>query len=314
MKPTPHKADVDVLVLGAGPAGLSAGLWAVRLGLTTQVVEARDRAGGQAERIRLPLWDFLGGPAEHGTAFVNRMRAQVAEAGVPLRLDTPIVGVDAAVRTLVSAGGERITGRTLVIATGTRPRLPEVLAGIPETLRSFSITPVFGRVTARTIAIVGGGDGAVENAIMAAERCKTVHLLHRRDAFRARPHLLARLRDATNVRIHRGVTVSAAVPDDHDGVALKLSDDTTHRVDFVIVKTGYVPATGMLGGTPVRDVHGRLIVDRAQRTSVAGVFAAGDVCEGLAPSISSAVGQGAVAARAAYAFLRGDTEFDATAE
>lgn len=296
----------DVLVIGAGMAGCSAMLWARRLGLSARWLEAGDDVGGQLLRTFSPIPDFAGRSAPDGATFVGPIRAQLREAGLAPELG---VHVDAVVPSAGGgpagvrlAGGARATARSVLVATGVAPRSLGLDGEDRLTGVSRSASRDRHRAAGSNVVVCGGGDGAVENAILLAEVGCTVTLVHRGPRLRARRDLIDRLDDATTVLLD---SVPAALIADGDRLTGVLADTPSGRSElragWVFVKVGFAPVTDLLGGEVELDGSGFVVTDVRQRTSAPGVLAAGDVCSPTLPSLAVAAGQAAIAVRTAAA-------------
>ena len=291
--------SLDAVVVGAGMAGCAAALWCHRLGLTFDWLEAAPDLGGQLARINGPIPDYPGLPAADGRTFREALRAQLQALGLAPRLGMAVVRADLGARTLGLSGGERLAARGLVLATGARPRR----LGVPgeEALRgrgvSDSATRDLALLAGRAVAVVGGGDAALENALILAEAGSTVTLVHRGTAFRARPDFEAAVRAHPRIALRLGASV-AAVAGDTRVTGLRLAGGETLRVEAVVVKVGVAPASEAFARQLALDERGYILVDGDQLTSVPGVYAAGDVCNPRHASLAAAAGQGMVAVKA----------------
>lgn len=291
-------SDADVVVLGAGAAGLGAAMWCASLGLKTVALEARAQCGGQLARIVHPITNLPGFPTVSAAALRDTLHAQARDAGVVLRADTTGV-LDAEALGVTLEGGERLTPRAVILATGVRRRALEVPGE-----KAFRERGVYDNVGLRapqfaglSVLVVGGGDDAFEHAVLLGAHAQRVMLAHRSDRFTARPAMQAKARALENVEV-RAFTRVTAIEGDKTVRAARLDTpdgEAWLAVDAVFVCIGVAPQTGdwRVALTP----GGYVRVDRLQRTSRAGVWAAGDVCSPEAPTLSTAFGQGAVAAK-----------------
>ncbi len=308
--------DADAVVIGAGPAGLSAALWCRRLGLRVLVLEQADEPGGQVLDILHPVGDYLGAPAPDGRALAAAFARQVREAGVEVRTGTRVTAVTPAGDAVrVEAGAALLMARRVIVASGARPRR----LGVPGEAEMIARGEVWRgsrdreRFAGLPVAVVGGGDRAVQNALFLAEAGADVTLIHRSRRFRARRTFLEpalahpRIRFLTGAVVRRilgharveAVEVGPAAPGGSAGAGGQVPTGTVLPVAAVFVYIGMEPNTELLGGRAELDGEGGLRVDRAGRASLPGVYAAGDVCTPAAfRSIPAAVGQGMVAAKA----------------
>jgi len=301
--------DWDILVVGAGPAGLSAALYGARAGLWTAVLE-RAMPGGQAATVDR-LENYPGFPdGVSGAELGERMRRQATRFGAVM-----LTG-DAAGGTLDLAGNPKTVAghraRTVILATGAHPRS----LGIPgeAELRgrgvSYCATCDGHFFRGQPVAVVGGGDSAVTEAAFLARLASRVTVVHRRDRFRAAATLVDRLREHPNVdlkvprvpvRIEGSESVEGLVVQDPAG-----GGEETLAVRGVFIYVGLDPETGFLQGKVELDAWGYIVTDELLRTSVPGVFAAGDVRAKHLRQVVTAAADGALAAMAAEQYLAGE--------
>lgn len=292
----------DVVVVGAGIAGLSTAVWARRLGLTCVVLEAAQAEGGQLKRISQPIIDYPGLEPTGGAELAAQLRRQAEAAGAVLRTGSPVTTVDAAAHTCLTADGRSFAGRAMVLATGLQARrlgVPgEDLPGALGLERRPSQEPEWFR--GRRVAVVGGGDRAVENALMLAPIAARVWLIHRREALRARLSFREALEQAHGVTLLLSTTVSGVAASEQ-GLTLHLHGPAAPErldVNALCAYIGNRPHSDLLRGQAELDEDGYVVVDRNGMTSAPGVYVVGDVCTPPAyQSLSTAAGQAMVAAK-----------------
>ena len=303
----------DVIIIGAGPGGLAAALWCDELGLDTLLLEAASEPGGQLLRVYNPIANYLGVRASDGRALRDLFAAQTADAGFDLWTDVEIERVDLAARRVVLRSGEQLQAICLIIATGVRRRRLGVPGEAEFAGRGVLESGARDRdeFAGEDVCVVGGGDAAAENALLLAEVCPTVTLVHRGKKLRARAEIVERLQgthcvtvftESELVRVMGGERVEAV--EIRRRGALK---PFQMAVGGVLVRVGYEPNTELFRGQVELDDGGYLRVTHEGETSVDNVFAAGDVASPLAPTISGAVGAGATAAKIIAARLRDAT-------
>lgn len=302
----------DVVVLGAGPAGLSTALWCASLGLSVTVIERAARAGGQLHQIAHALDNVPGLPLVEGVALADTLVAQVARAGVTVHFD-PDATLDAmALRVLAPGLGGALAPRAVVAATGVRRRALDVPG--EAALRGRGVAYNMGRDLARfegkRVLVVGGGDDAFEHAQCLSEHAASVTLVHRSDRFTARPSLSQPVRGSGRVAVRPFTVVRSLAGDARlESAVLRGPDgDEIVRLDDVFVCIGPTPNSEGLGAAT--DRAGYLRVDRHFATTRPGLYAIGDVCCPEAPTVSTAFGHGAAVARVLCARLGGTTTPD----
>jgi thioredoxin reductase (NADPH) len=293
----------DVIIIGAGPAGLSAALWCDELGLDTLVVERAAEVGGQLLRVHNPVENYLGARASNGRELRDLFAAQVEDKDFDLWTEAEIESVDVRAKRVRLLSGEELQSIALVLATGVRRRR----LGVPGEAE-FAGRGVLEsgrlereRVAGEDVLVVGGGDAAAENALLLAEVCATVTLIHRGKRLSARPEFAERLKgehrvtvftETTLERIHGGERVESVE-------ILRAGALKPMRVAVrgVLVRAGVEPNTELFRGQLETDARGYVVVGALQETSAEMVFAVGDVSNPLAPTVSGAAGAGATAAK-----------------
>ena len=298
----------ELVIVGAGPAGISAALWARSHEMPPLVLEAEPGPGGQLLHVYFEPHDLAGIPAGDGTAIATRYQKQLAESGVVVRYGAAVEKLAVTPRIeLTLAGGEILAPRALLIATGARRRRLEVPGERELENRgvSFSATRDRDRLSGRAVAVVGGGDAACENALMLAASGSDVTLIARaalrtRPAFRERITAEPRLRVLVHTRVVRilGETQVTGLELESPTGASRLA------CEGVVIKVGVVPNTEWCREALPHDDEGYLRVDAESATGVQGVWAAGDVVRPAVLSAAVAVGQGVLAAAAIRRTLR----------
>uniref|UniRef100_A0A832MK11 NAD(P)/FAD-dependent oxidoreductase n=1 Tax=Eiseniibacteriota bacterium TaxID=2212470 RepID=A0A832MK11_UNCEI len=300
----------ELLVVGAGPAGISAALWARWFGLEVRVVDAGASPGGQLHRVHFHPRTLAGIPVGDGPAIAAVMARQLADAGVAVRGECTAQRLEPGARpAVILEGGERLACQAVLIATGVRRRR----LGVPgeDALEgrgvSFSATRDRAQLAGRRVLVVGGGDAAYENAlILAGAGCRVV--LAVRDAPRARAEFRARVARTPAIEVRRGVRVTAILGTDAvTGVRLAGPEGVADvAVEGVVVKVGVVPNTEWCRDAVACDDAGHVRAGEHGRTSAPRVWAAGDVTGPALPSVAVAMGQAAAAVADARRALRED--------
>jgi thioredoxin reductase (NADPH) len=301
----PRPERRDVLIVGAGVAGLSAALWLRDFGLDALLLEEATQPGGQLHEIHAPIPNYLLGFNWAGPRFAAVAVADARAASLQLLAGEPVRRISARGCSLTRGEGrnaERLGARALLIATGLRRRR----LGVPGE------TALFGRGVSHSanqdrqrhagtpVTVIGGGTAAVEDALLCAETGSDVTLLHRSGRFRARSDFLARAKAHPKIRLVVNATVTEIVGKDHvEAVRYRARGSRAAReiaVAAVFVRIGWEPRTELLQGQLPLDRAGYVKAGSGGATAVPGVYAAGDVCSPRWPSIANAAGQGAAAA------------------
>ena len=301
----------DVVIIGAGPAGLSAAFWCDELALDTLVLEQDEKIGGQLLKIYNPIEDYLGLRAGNGADLLERFATGIDAADFDLWTNVAIENADLKAKRVKLASGEELKAISIIIATGVRRRK----LGIPgeDEFVGRGIMESGARDAAlfagKDVCIIGGGDAAAENALLLAEVCPTVTLVHRGKALRARRDFTERLQTSHCITVFKEAIVRRILGSDRVEAVEILREGAIKpfqmAVGGVLIRIGVEPNTELFDGQLQLDAQGYIIVDGAQQTSVENVFAIGDVSNPLAPTISGATGAGATAAKVIAARLTG---------
>jgi thioredoxin reductase (NADPH) len=299
----------DVVIIGAGPAGLSASLWCNELGLSTIVLEQNKEIGGQLLYIYNPIDNFLGRQAENGIELCNIFSRQLGNKGFDIKTNVRIKNVDLQAKHILIEGEERIESRSIIIATGVRRRRLDIPGEIELIGRGIIESGARDRayLAGKDICIVGGGDATVENALRLAEVCSSVTLVHRSKQFRARKEFLNRLSLDNRIKVNTEAKVLRIIGETKvEGVEIIREGEVKPfeiAVSGVLIRIGVEPNVDLFKEQLELDRSRYIKVSSQQETSIGDVFAIGDVSNPIAPTISSAIGSGATAAKVIYARL-----------
>ena len=299
----------DTLIIGGGPAGYTAALYGARAGLDTAVLE-RMSAGGQMGLTDI-IDNYPGFPeGVDGFTLGMNMQTQAERFGAK-SLYGDVTGVDFTDPNLkkVITAYETHLARTVIIATGANPRelgLPNEQALVGKGVHYCAHCD--GRFyKGKTVAVVGGGNSAVSDALYLSRVAEKVYLIHRRDTLRATKIYHEPLMKAENVEFIWDSAVTEILSDGRvTGVKVQnLKDGTEREVDFsgLFVSIGRKPATDFLNGALKLDSYGYIVADETTRTSVPGVFAAGDIRTKALRQVVTAVADGATAIHYAEEYL-----------
>ncbi len=301
----------DVLIIGGGSAGMTAGIYASRARLNTLMIE-KAFPGGQlmmCENI-----ENYPGFAEGicGMDLSNAMRAQADKFGLQhktaeiARVD--LIGLE---KTAVTTEGEEIRAKTVILALGARPRQLKVPGESEFMGRGVSYCAVCDGAffQGKKIFVIGGGDTAVEDGIFLTRYSDDVTIVHRRDQLRAQKIIQERAfaNDKITV-IWDSVVESISGNDSVEKIKLrnvKTAEVTEHTTDAVFVLVGTDPNTKFLKGQIEMDESGYIHTDQEMQTNIPGVFAAGDTRHKLLKQVVTACAEGAIAATAAEKHIEG---------
>ena len=301
----------DVIIIGAGPAGLSAALWCDQLGLDTLVIEQKEEVGGQLLAIHGPVENYPGGRVKNGREFLERFSEQVTDADFDLWTRVEIESVDMKAKRVVLRSGEELQSISIIIATGVRRRQMGIPGEKEFAGRGIVESATRDRETlaGKDVCVIGGGDAAAENALLLADVCPTVTLVHRSKKLKARPAFISELQGRHCITVFPESVVTRILGDECVEAVEILRKDALKpfqmAVRGLVIRIGVEPNTELFRQQIQLDEQGFAVVTSQQETSVANVFAIGDVSNPLAPTISGATGAGATAAKVIATRLQG---------
>lgn len=297
----------DIVIVGAGPAGMTAALYALRAGKSTLLVESK-AYGGQIVQSRM-VENYPGAPEISGFELAEKMMTQLRALDVEI-LWSEITGMRQS-----DGGWELLTrdavisARAVILATGVGHRT----LGVPGEDRligrgvSFCATCDGMFFRGREVAVVGGGNTAVQDAIVLSEICSKVYLIHRRRGFRAEKYLLDKLEKNEKIEMITDTVVEEIKGENSvSGVVLRnvKSDECRElAVAGVFLAVGVLPQNAAFADTVALSEDGYLLADEDCKTSLAGVFAAGDCRQKSVRQLTTATADGTLAALSACDYL-----------
>lgn len=303
--------NTDVLIIGAGPAGCSAAAYTVRAGLKT-IILGGAMPGGQLLQTN-DIENYMGfiDPIS-GFELMDKMHKQVTRLGAQL-LRTTALKIDSSKKpfTVQASDGKTITALSIIIATGAAARWLGV-----EGEEQFKGKGISACATCdgfffkgKTVCVVGGGNTAFEDALFLSNFCTKVYIIHRRDGFRAHQHTIDKAK--TNPKIEMVLcSVTEELHGDETGLKAitvrSVVDDSLRKIECsgLFVAIGSVPQTAFLEGSGVTlEKDGYVKIDDKMRTTVEGIFAAGDCADNIYRQASIAAGTGAKAAIEAISYV-----------
>lgn len=299
----------DAVIIGGGPAGLSAGLYASRSKMDTLLIE-RAKYGGQATTTE-EIDNYPGSIEEcTGSSLTERMRAQAERFGTSFIKDDVLnVELNGNVKKVLCKKAE-YEAKTVIIATGAYPRL----AGFKNELElrgkgiSYCATCDADFFTELNVAVVGGGDSALTEALYLTKFADSVTVIHRRDEFRGVKYLQEKILNNPKIKvIYNSVVLEAKGDEILEGLTLKnvkTNEESFLEADGCFVFVGYLPISKIFEGKVNMNDKGYILTDRDMRTNIPGVFAAGDVVEKNLRQVITAAADGAIAATAAEAYIQ----------
>src|SRR2546423_2324684 len=293
----------DLLIIGAGAAGLSAARWCDELGLDTLLLEQSEDVGGQLLSVHNAIENYLGARAANGRELRDRFVEQTQTADFDLWTNVELESVDLKARRIVLKSGEELQSIAIIIATGLHRRRLGIPGETEFAGRGIieSATRDREQLAGKDVCVIGGGDAAAENALLLAEVCPTVTLVHRGKKMRARREFTEQLHTNHCITAFPESIVRRIIGGDHvEAVEIERAQAIKPfqmAVQGVLIRIGFEPNTDLVRGQVDLDDRNFVNVNSRQETSVTNVFAIGDVANPLAPTIAGAVGAGATAAK-----------------
>ena len=300
-------SDYDVIIIGGGPAGLTAGLYAARAGLKSILLE-RGVFGGQIVNARL-VENYPGFPEGiSGSELGEFMRQQATKYGLET-LTTEVTGLSMGSTYEVSTSAGNTQTKSIIIAAGSEYRKLGVAGEERLSGRGVSYCATcdgfFFRD--REVAVVGGGDTAINDALELAQHCRKVYIIHRRGQLRATKAMQEKAFSNPKIELVWHTVVNEIVGDKMLR-SLRLRNVTTEQlsnleVDGLFVAVGLKPNSQVFSSLVKLDEAGFIVTDELMRTSTPGIFAAGDVRQSSFRQVITAAGDGAAAANSAFKYL-----------
>jgi len=296
-----ERKDWDVVIIGAGPGGLSAAIYAARAKLSVLVIDKEAIPGGWIAKTWI-IEDYPGFPEGEGEKLAEIMEKQARSFGAKILYREEVVDVSFGRPHRVKLrSGKEFTAKVLIIATGSNPRQLNVKGEKEFIGRGVSYcavcdAPMF---KGKRVIVVGGGNSAVEEAIYIARFAREVIVVHRRDSFKADKVLQEKLFATPNIKVMWNTEVKEIIGDESvKAVRLynnKTGEEFTMEVDGVFIFIGLIPNTKLFEGKLEMNQWGYIKTNERMETSVENVFAVGDVRESPLKQAITSAADGAIA-------------------
>lgn len=296
--------EVDILVIGAGPAGLAAAGYAARAGYSVTALDSQG-PGGQLMYID-SIENYPGLEPISGYSLAEKLEDQATSFGVFIDY-AEVKEITKQGNTFIShTDGDSYQSKAVIIATGAKHshlNVPgeEEYAGKGVSYCATCDGPFFKK---KVVAVVGGGDTALTDALYLSKLASKVILIHRRDSFRAQKVLQDRVKASENIELCMKHTVKAIEGENEHVTRLILDDDSTLASDGIFIFTGIVPNSEAFKNTVETDGKGFIITNGKMETNVPGILASGDVTNTSFRQVVTAAGDGAIAAHSADEYIQ----------
>jgi thioredoxin reductase (NADPH) len=297
---------VDVLIIGGGPAGISAAIWCKRLGVKCLLLEEQAQLGGQLLAIFNEIIDYPGIQAENGIEMQRKMVKHFIDMGCLYEVNTKVLSINERSKTVKVKQQEKekeICYTYLILATGSSQRK----LGVPGEQQMIDRGEVYSasadgeRLKGKRVALIGGGDRAFEGAHLLASKAKEVYLIHRSTHFKAREQYVEKVLSNPGVKVITDTEVTA-IHGKHHVTSIDLKSKSSEcknlSVDAVLIRLGVAPNIELIKEKVTTTQSGLIVINEVHQSSNPAIYAIGDACTTpLFSSISSSAGQGAVVAK-----------------
>ncbi|MEN8228744.1 MAG: FAD-dependent oxidoreductase [Bacteroidota bacterium] len=300
----------DVIIIGAGAAGLTAGIYSSRARLSTLILN-EGAVGGQMV-LTDEIANYPGVEKTHGYVLANTMKKQAKEFGCKIKSNLKVKSyeLEGAIKRIILEDGREFQSRTVILTPGGKPR-PLNIPG-EESFKgsgiSYCATCDGEFFTGKEIIVVGGGNSALEEAVTLTNHAEKVTIVHQFDRFQAFQHAVEQAEKnpkiefvmESELRSFMGNGVLQEVTMEH----LPTGETSSKKIDGVFVFVGYMPSTEFIGGIIDLNERKEIIVDSEMKTNIPGVFAAGDCIEKRFRQVTTAVADGTIASLSAAEYIR----------
>ncbi|HEY9773915.1 MAG TPA: NAD(P)/FAD-dependent oxidoreductase [Planktothrix sp.] len=292
-----------VIIVGAGPSGLSCALDLHESRISYVVLERNPELGGQLVEIENTIRDFAAGLFENGNALKQQLAAQCQQLGINIRYNSPAENINLA-RKSVACAGIVYESDVIVMATGCRAR-KLVVPGIARAANDvfYYSEHNLDKLSERPIAIVGGGDNALMDAVQLAQTAPIVYLINRSNRLKARADVVQMARSNERIKLLLEHELAQVISEDGKMKSVSVFDrvgclNHTLEVERLLIRAGSAPNTEQVKGQVRMDEQGRIYIDQWCSTSAHGFYACGDISSPGYARLATALGHGSLAALA----------------
>lgn len=301
----------DVIILGGGPASMSAGIYTTQMGLSTLLIE-KGAFGGQIATTST-ITNYLGFPTISGEELSSKMHEHTIKNGVHIIQEEVTKTELTNTLKVVHTHNNKYTAKTVIIGIGTSPKTLGIDNDKQYINKGISYSTLRDRekYTDKIVSVVGGGNSAIEDAIYLSEKCEQVHLIHRRQEFRADKQLvdnLYNLVEKGKVILHLDCIPHSILGDnvveEFTLTHIPTQSQKTIKVDCIFVAIGRGADTDIIDTEIVRNEQGYIVTNELMATNLQGVYAIGDIRNTPFRQIVTAVSDGAVSALSAFNYIK----------
>lgn len=297
----------DIIIVGGGPAGLTAALYALRAGKTVLVIEKNTFGGQMAQSAKIE--NFPSVESALGVELADKMTEQIINLGAQVELDKVVaITLNGDIKKVTTEFGGNFEAKAVIIATGTKHRKLELenedeLVGKGVCYCAVCDGAFF---KGKDVAVNGGGNSALQDAIFLSDICRKVYLIHRRSSFRAEERLVQKLKNIPNVEFILDSSISSLISDGSlCGVTVvnNSGDERDIAIDGLFIAIGQCPDNSLFSAITELDESGYIISGEKCTTKTDGIFVAGDCRTKAIRQVATAVCDGAVAALTACQYI-----------
>lgn len=300
----------DVIIIGAGPAGMTAAVYASRAGLKTAMLEKMAPGGKMVKTYEIANWPGI--TEINGADLAFKMFEHSTHFGAEYLYGDVVEIQDGLLKEVICADGTHYQAKTVIIATGTQERLLNIPGEKEYAGRGVSYCAVCDGsfFKDKTVTVIGGGNSALEESLYLTQFASKVNIVIRRDVFRAEPIIQKQIEENEKIFI-----IKKHIPKEILGTDGKVSGIVIENVDThesstletsaVFPYVGADPCTDFVKTLPILDERGYVVVNENMETSVSGIYGAGDVVVKNLRQVVTAASDGAIAAQRAFHFIKG---------
>lgn len=302
----------EVIVIGAGPAGMTAAIYAKRAGLNAAMIEF-DAPGGKMVKT-FEIENYPSYSEVNGADLSMKMFEHTQSLEIPYLYGNVIKIEDGKIKKVICADGSVYEGKSVIVATGTKEKLLNVPGEKEFTSKGVSYCAVCDATffKDKDVAIVGGGNSALEEALYLSDKVNKIYIIIRRDVFRAEESIQDKILNNPKIEIiKKHVPVEILGDSKVNGFVIENVDTkerTTLNVEGIFPYIGSYPNTAFLDGLGISDEAGYILTNDRMETKVAGIFGAGDCNKKELRQVVTATSDGAIAGQNAYHYVRENFE------